>query len=152
MLAMQMPFPHHHNLFDLVDSLAHPVPTRRHSELHETEDAFHLTVEAPGVQATDVDIALDQGVLRVSGRSTVMHGGLAYSAQVRRAISLPANRIEATQVAATLEHGILHVTVPKKARAAPIKVRIASTSDAKTIEQAPDATHDDAMGDDAGEQ
>ena len=39
------------------------VPTRRHSELHETEDAFHLTIEAPGVQAADVDIALDQGVI-----------------------------------------------------------------------------------------
>ena len=77
MLAFQMPFPRH-DLFDLVDAFAHAPPRCHSSELRETEDAFHLAFEAPGVLPSDVDITLDEGVLRVRGESKFERSGLNY--------------------------------------------------------------------------
>ena len=148
MLALQMPFPRH-DLFDLVDAFAHAPPRCHSSELRETEDAFHLAFEAPGVLPSDVDITLDEGVLRVRGESKVERSGLNYCGKIHRAVALPAERIDPEKVQATLEHGLLHVTVRTRARAEPIKVQVA-TSQPAAEEKADGATaaEDDAMGDD----
>jgi len=143
-----MPFPRH-DLFDLVDAFAHIPPRCSSSELRETEEAFHLAFEAPGVLPSDVDITLDEGVLRVRGESKIERSGLNYCGKIYRAVALPAERIDPDKVQATLEHGLLHVTVRKRARAEPIKVRVA-TSHPAAEEKADGATaaEDDAMGDD----
>merc|ERR1719284_674278 len=108
-----------HDLFDLVDAFAH-IPPRCSSS-----------------------------VLRVRGESKIERSGLNYCGKIYRAVALPAERIDPDKVQATLEHGLLHVTVRKRARAEPIKVRVA-TSHPTAEEKADGATaaEDDAMGDD----
>ncbi|MDJ0571150.1 MAG: Hsp20/alpha crystallin family protein [Pleurocapsa sp. MO_192.B19] len=90
------------------------------AELTETDDALHLKLEVPGMEAGDLDIQVMADRVAISGerksetksedngrtRSEFRYG------KFQRVIPLPA-RIQNTNVTAQYKDGILNLTLPK---------------------------------------
>ena len=90
------------------------------AEMSETEDAVHLKLEIPGMNAEDLDIQVSAEAISISGerksetkteekgmtRSEFSYGSFS------RVIPLP-SRIEHTNVKAEYKDGILNLTLPK---------------------------------------
>src|SRR5690242_18073834 len=100
-------------------------------EVKETGDAFVLRADVPGVEEKDLDLAVHNGVLTVSGTRAAEERkeGETYAVYERqfgsfsRSFALPdiadTDRIEAKLVA-----GVLTLTIAKKAEAKPRKIAI----------------------------
>lgn len=90
------------------------------AELKETEDAIHLKLEVPGMEAKDLDIQVTENAVALSGErksetKTEDNGRTVTEFQYgkfQRVIPLPA-RIENTNVTADYKDGILNLTLPK---------------------------------------
>ncbi len=86
------------------------------AELTETEDAVHLKLEVPGMEAKDLDVQVMADRVAISGerkseindktRSEFRYGKFS------RVIPLPV-RIQNTNVTADYKDGILNLTLPK---------------------------------------
>lgn len=85
----------------------------------ETDRAFVLSAELPGVAREDIDLSVDGRRLELSGRRPLPAEDPRFSQMersygpFRRAFELPAE-IDAGAVQAELALGVLTVTVPKK--------------------------------------
>lgn len=101
------------------------------ANLVETDDAYEVTLEIPGFDREDLEVTVDQGVLSLSGRRTADHDqeGRTYhlrervTGQFRRAFSLP-NSVNAEDVSATYEQGVLRVHLPKQPEAKTRKIEV----------------------------
>jgi HSP20 family protein len=90
------------------------------AELHETEEAVHLKLELPGVDAKDVDISVTENAVKVvaerkSETKTDENGKTRsefYYGKFQRVIPLR-SRIQNTNVKAEYKDGILNLTLPK---------------------------------------
>ncbi|BAZ14079.1 heat shock protein Hsp20 [Calothrix sp. NIES-4071] len=90
------------------------------AELHETDEAVHLKLELPGVEAKDVDIEVTENAVKVVAErktetSTEENGRTRsefYYGKFQRVIPLRA-RIQNTAVTAEFKDGILNLTLPK---------------------------------------
>jgi HSP20 family protein len=101
----------------------------------ETEDAYLLHAEIPGVKTEDIEITWDEGTLTLSGTRaghafenartlySEMHAGA-----FRRRVRLPA-QIDASRIEARMDNGILLMRVPKAetARRRRIEVQTAAS-------------------------
>lgn len=100
-------------------------------EVKETKDAFVFKADMPGVKESDIDVSLTGNRLNISGKrdSEKEEKSDTYYVYERsygsfaRAFTLPIG-IEAGQVAASLEKGVLTVTVPKKPEVQAKKISI----------------------------
>jgi HSP20 family protein len=90
------------------------------AELHETEEAIHLKLEVPGIQAKDLDVQVTENAVAIRGERksenrteknnqtfTEFHYG-----KFQRIIPLNA-KIQNTNVKAEYKDGILNLTLPK---------------------------------------
>ena len=100
-------------------------------DISERKDAYLVTVELPGVEADDLDITLEDGLLTIQGERHFAHDSSEqqfhrierrYGA-FRRAITLPA-QVQAEQVEAWFDNGVLQVVVPKMEEAKPKRIRV----------------------------
>jgi len=100
-------------------------------DIQETEDAYKLQAELPGLTKDDINITLENNVLRLSGerkfekdvqKESYHRIERTYGA-FSRAFALP-QQVEADGVEAAFENGILTVTVPKAEQAKPRKISI----------------------------
>ncbi|BAZ20312.1 heat shock protein Hsp20 [Kalymmatonema gypsitolerans NIES-4073] len=90
------------------------------AELQETDEAVHLKLELPGVEAKDVDIEVTENAVKVlaerkSETKTEENGRTRsefYYGKFQRVIPLRA-RIQNTAVTAEYKDGILNLTLPK---------------------------------------
>lgn len=90
------------------------------AELQETSEAIHLSLEAPGMKAEDIDIQVTADSVSVSGErkeeSVSEDKGMTRTefryGRFQRVISLPA-RIQNTNVQAEYKDGILKLVLPK---------------------------------------
>jgi HSP20 family protein len=89
-------------------------------DLYETEAAFILEADLPGVQEQDVSVEIDKGDLVLQGRRsftrTATQGNFYHSERrsgnfVRR-LRLPAS-VNQSQIRAEFGQGVLRVTLPK---------------------------------------
>lgn len=100
-------------------------------DVEETEDGFVLHVELPGVSADDVEVALEENVLTISGQRDFYDDKAAEGfrrierrfGRFHRAVRLP-DRVAADDVAATYRDGLLTVTVPKAEEAKPRRIAV----------------------------
>jgi HSP20 family protein len=101
-------------------------------DISERKDAYLVTVELPGVEADDLDITLEDGLLTIQGERQFAHDSSEqqfhrverrYGA-FRRSITLPA-QVQAEQIEASFDNGVLQILVPKmeEAKAKRIQVR-----------------------------
>ncbi|HQX82030.1 MAG TPA: Hsp20/alpha crystallin family protein [Vicinamibacterales bacterium] len=88
------------------------------ADLYETADRFVLTVELPGLERSDVNLAYAADTLTVAGRRPTPAACERYQ-QFERAQGAFARRfrfavpIEPDQITADLADGVLTVTIPK---------------------------------------
>ena len=100
-------------------------------EVKETTDAFILKADVPGVEEKDLDIAVHNGVLTVSGsrQAEERKDGESYALYERqygsfsRSFALP-DLADGDRIGASLVNGVLTLTVAKKAEAKPRKIAI----------------------------
>ena len=100
-------------------------------DISERKDAYLVTVELPGVEADDLEITLEDGLLTIQGERHFAHDSSEqqfhrierrYGA-FRRSITLPA-QVQAEQVEAWFDNGVLQVVVPKMEEAKPKRIRV----------------------------
>ena len=105
-------------------------------DCYETENAFVIAADLPGVDSNEVDISFEQNTLTISGarKATVqapeqgelrLHLAERVSGQFARSIRLP-EYVDAEKIDADYNNGVLTVTVPKAAAAKPRKIAINS--------------------------
>ncbi len=105
------------------------------ADVSETADRFVVEVAVPGVRPDDLDITLQDNVLTITGetRQEPQAGGQQANyhrverryGRFSRAISLP-RQVNADQVQATLEHGILRLDIPKAEAVKPRKIALSA--------------------------
>ncbi|KAB1643502.1 Hsp20/alpha crystallin family protein [Gulosibacter chungangensis] len=99
------------------------------ADLSETEDAYLVEVDLPGVKQKDIDIELHGNLLSVSGelkekeREGLMRHRTRRVGQFRYRVQLP-DAVDADKVEAALSDGVLTVTVPKIETAKPKRIAI----------------------------
>src|SRR5215217_6538332 len=100
-------------------------------DISERKDAYLVTVELPGVEAEDLDITLEDGLLTIQGERQFAHDSSEqqfhrverrYGA-FRRSITLPA-QVQAEQIQASFDNGVLQIVVPKMEEATPKRIQI----------------------------
>ena len=101
------------------------------ADVEETDDAYTVELELPGVARDDVDIQLDDRRLTVAGdieekeRTGILHRRTRRVGRFRYSVTLPGD-VDADDVSAQLHDGVLTVRVPKSAQAKPRKIAITS--------------------------
>ncbi|HYT72508.1 MAG TPA: Hsp20/alpha crystallin family protein [Gemmatimonadales bacterium] len=105
-------------------------------DILEQPDAIRITAEVPGVKPEDVKISLENNVLTIRGtkeqvaeeRTERVHRYERTYGAFERSFTLPIT-VDANNIKATYEHGVLTVTLPKVEKAKPrqIAVQVAST-------------------------
>jgi HSP20 family protein len=89
-------------------------------DLYETEDAFMLEADLPGVRALDVSVTIENGDLVLQGRRVFervltkenFHCHERRSGQFVRRLHLPAS-VNQERIHAEFHEGVLYVTLPK---------------------------------------
>jgi HSP20 family protein len=103
-------------------------------DLVETDDHLVLKADLPGVDSDDVNIEVKDGVLTVSGERKTEHEERAdgfYRVErafggFSRSMSLP-QQVDAEQISASFDKGVLEVRIPKPEERKPHRVQIGST-------------------------
>jgi len=93
-------------------------------DLHETDGAYELTAELPGLEQRDVELTLRDNALVLSGEKREEHkegeSGRRWSersfGRFERMIALP-EEVDADKVEAKFRNGVLKVTLPKNPKA-----------------------------------
>ena len=100
-------------------------------DISERKDAYLVTVELPGVEADDLQITLEAGLLTIQGERHFAHDSSEqqfhrverrYGA-FRRSITLPAH-VMAEGIEASAEDGVLQILVPKMEEAKPKRIQV----------------------------
>ncbi|MBV8190906.1 MAG: Hsp20/alpha crystallin family protein [Alphaproteobacteria bacterium] len=109
------------------------VPARYYvpsTDIFETDDALKLVMEVPGVDRKDIDIRLEEDVLRVEARiDRSKYDGMEplYTeygvGHFTRSFTL-SHRIDQQQIAAALSDGVLTLTLKKVQQAQPRRIEI----------------------------
>lgn len=102
-------------------------------DVRETNDELHVSAELPGLKPEDVNVTVENGVLTISGekRQEIQEGKEDENhylferryGRFERSFTLPRS-VNADQVKARFENGILTVSLPKAEAAKPRKVQI----------------------------
>jgi len=100
-------------------------------EAKETPEGFVLKADLPGVAESDLDVAVHNNVLTVSGRRQAEErkDGEAYSLYERsfgafsRSFALP-EMADGERIEAKLDRGVLTLTIGKRAEAKPRKIAV----------------------------
>lgn len=100
-------------------------------DIRETEEALILHAEVPGLTKEDLEITVEQNVLTIAGerrfekdvKEESYHRRERVYGRFSRAFSLPAN-VRADKVEATVQDGMLTVSLPKAEESKPRKVAI----------------------------
>jgi len=106
------------------DRLVPQLPTPA-MEMTETDKAYKISVEVPGMEAKDIDVSFENDMLVVSGEKReereekerdCYRSERSYGAFERR-VALPPAAI-ADKIKAKAKNGVLQITIPKDAKAA----------------------------------
>jgi HSP20 family molecular chaperone IbpA len=100
------------------------------ADIFETDQALTLMLEMPGVGKSNVDIQIENDVLRVEGKidySAYKEVDPVYTeynvGHYTRAFTLP-NKIDRDAISAQVENGVLTLTLPKIKDAQPRRITV----------------------------
>jgi len=98
----------------------------------ESESAYVVTVDLPGISRENIKIGFDRGVLSVTGTresATEQANGDRFYVRERafgtftRSVRF-ARDVDSEKIEAKLDHGVLTITVPKAATALPRQIEV----------------------------
>ena len=100
------------------------------ADIYETQDALSVTLEMPGVEKSNVEVSVEDGVLKVEGRLDFSkYQGLQplyteynvgnYSRSFRLS-----SKIDQSSISAELKDGVLSLVLPKVQEAKPRTIRL----------------------------
>jgi HSP20 family protein len=101
-------------------------------DIQESDDAYHLQAELPGLTSDNVQITLENNVLRLSGERTFekdttkkenFHRVERVYGSFSRSFALP-HQVASDRVEAKFDNGVLSITVPKAEQAKPRRISI----------------------------
>lgn len=101
-------------------------------DIQETDDAYRIQVELPGMKKEDIQITLENNVLRLSGerkfekdvKKENFHRIERVYGTFSRSFALP-TQVSSDKVDAKFQDGVLTITVPKAEQAKPRRISIA---------------------------
>jgi len=101
----------------------------------EEADAIRIVAEVPGVKPSDVKISVENNVLTIQGtkeqvaeeRTERVHRYERTYGTFERSFTLPAT-VDANNIQASYEHGVLTVTLPKAEKAKPRQIPVQTAS------------------------
>jgi HSP20 family protein len=100
------------------------------ADIYETQDALTVILEMPGVEKSNVDVRVEDGLLEVEGRLDLSkYQGLQplyteYNiGHYSRSFQL-SNRIDQSRIGAELKDGVLSLTLPKVEEAKPRSIEV----------------------------
>lgn len=98
-------------------------------DIEETDDAWVVEAEIPGVKRDDINVELHDGELAISGEIKERERKGLLRRQTRRVgqfdyrVSLP-GELDADRIDASLESGVLTLRIPKPEKAQPRRIEI----------------------------
>jgi HSP20 family protein len=103
-------------------------------DVRETEDRYELSLDLPGLQASDVSVNFEDGMLTVSGKrdfssedsGETWHRIERSFGTFARSVRLP-RAADGDKIGATFDKGVLTVSVPKVEAAKPRTIEVKST-------------------------
>ncbi len=109
-------------------------------DIHEADGAYILSAELPGVRPEDVDLKVDKNVLTLSGtrQYSQQSDDKGYRRIERRygnftrSFTLP-EHVDADGIQASLENGVLTISVPKGTKAQVRKIAVRGVSNAAVV-------------------
>jgi HSP20 family protein len=116
------------NAAGYMDAVSDWVPS---VDIKEDKDAYEVSADVPGVDPKDIDVSLEEGVLTVKGERKAENKdeGKGYTRTERvygnfsRRFTLP-DTVDADNISAKTEHGVLTLRIPKKEKALPKKIAV----------------------------
>ena len=118
---------------ELVSKEEKTVPARYFvpaTDIYETDDGLMVVMEVPGVERKDIDINVENEVIRVEGRiDASKYDGLdplytEYNVgHFARNFTL-SNKVDQQKIGAQLEDGVLTLTLPKLREARPRRISV----------------------------
>ena len=101
------------------------------TDVYEEDDRIVLEMEVPGIKEEDVHLTLEGNTLSISGERKIENNRKPdryqrverYYGSFSRTFTLPAS-VDPDSVDAKYEHGILHVSMAKKANARPRQIKV----------------------------
>ena len=100
-------------------------------DIKESDNAFTLVADIPGVDPNDIEIHMEDGVLTIKGQREFNQEEeqegykrveRAYGSFYRR-FSMP-DTADAERIKATSKHGVLEVVIPKQEKTEPRKITV----------------------------
>jgi HSP20 family protein len=97
-----------------------PAFTTPRMDVHETDEAYELRFEMPGLEEKDIEVSIEEGVLTLKGTRAEQSEDEAdgvrhvesYRGSFHRSVKLPAS-VDDDAVSAVYKSGILAVKLPK---------------------------------------
>lgn len=109
-------------------------------DILESNDAYVLYASVPGVPSDKVDVTFEEGMLTIAAKAQPFETQGRWIRQERpwgnwtRRLELP-KEVDASGITANFDNGVLVVTVPKAARAQPVRIQVGGTeSQSKQLE------------------
>ena len=97
-------------------------------EINEDDKKFQLSVDLPGVRASDMNMELehDGRVLHLAGGRKKQEGNTVSETKFDHRFTIGRD-VDTTKIAANLENGVLSVTIPKMEKKEPVVQKITIT-------------------------
>jgi len=100
-------------------------------DISERKDAYLVMAELPGIEPDDLQITMEDGLLTIQGERQFaqesseqqFHRVERRYGAFRRAITLPA-QVQADQIEASFDNGVLEIVVPKAEEAKPKRIQV----------------------------
>lgn len=92
-------------------------------DLYEDKDNAYVRAELPGVNRADINVEMVEEYLTISAGRKTKDGVSEESFSFNRSVTIP-GAVQADQVTAAYENGVLTVTLPKREEAKPRKISV----------------------------
>lgn len=103
-------------------------------QIHSTDSSFTLAVDVPGVQASDMNVNLEENgrILHLSGGRKIVKDNEMQETKFSKRFTI-GDDIDTSQISANLNAGVLTITAPKKAKEEPKAITIPITENAPAL-------------------
>ncbi len=92
-------------------------------DIFESDDAYLVRADVPGVNSDHVDLQFHKGQLRVEATRGATDDGVLDPVSFRRSFEIP-EAVDNSQISATLRDGVLELRLPKTPEVTPRKIAI----------------------------